>query len=429
MSSFGFFTLIVYSLFLFIRPQEFVSWMFEAPLLMVTEIILFSVWIFGKKRFDAPQYVDIGFMVLAIFMSLILVSISGGIEASQNFIIYSVIIFICVANGLTTANRTEKLFLVIIFSTSIMVWNGIDQILDPNHMGWSGMDAIKRNDGGKGVLYQIRYLGFFNDPNDLGMALVFSIPIIIYFFTQANGIFRKSIWLLMLGLHVYGVYLANSRGTMVGLLGIGVLYGLFRYGGMKAVLLAAVIAPVLVALAPSRMTVSGDSSSLDRITAWHEGLKMFQWRPLFGVGKGQFLEHHSKTAHNSWVLAFSELGFIGYYFWLSIVVHSIFQVWWAYQYFAGKVAEGVELAYDELKEQAIALTLTFSMIGALISAFFLSRTYMVLIYIMAGFAVAQLHRLTDKYEDYRVPGIRGKVLGIEVISFVAVYTIIRLVGP
>ena len=429
MSGFGFCILIVYSLLLFIRPQEFVSWMLQAPVLKITEIILFSVWLSGKKRFDAPQYFDMGCMVVAIFCSLILVSISNGIEASQNFIIYSVVIFICVANGLTTCSRTDKLFLVIVFATSIMVWHGIDQMFDPDHIGWSGMSAIKRNDNVADTVYQIRYLGFFNDPNDLGMTLVFSIPIIVYFLTQSKGIFKKTVWLAALGFHVYGVYLTNSRGTMLGLVGIAALYGLFRYGGMKAVILAAMAAPVILALAPSRMTVSGDSSSLDRLTAWYEGLKMFQWRPLFGVGKGQFLEHHSKTAHNSWVLAFSELGFIGYYFWLSIVTHSVFQVWWAYRYFAKKVEAGIELTYLEAKEQAIALTLTFSTVGALITAFFLSRTYMVLIYIMAALAVAQLHRMTDQYEDYRLPSIRGKVLGLEVISFIAVYFIIRLAGP
>jgi len=429
MSRFGFFVLIVYVLFLFIRPQEFVSGILNWPLLKFTEMILFSVWLLGRKRFDAPQYLDMAFLTLSIFLSLILVSISSGLEALQNFIIYSVVIFICIANGLTSYERTEKFFLVLVMCTLVMVWNGIDQSLDPDHIGWSGVDAYQRNDSGDSDLFQIRYLGIFNDPNDLGMTLVFSVPIIIYFFTQTSGKVKKVFWAGVLGAHLYGIYLTNSRGTLAAVVGIGALYGLFRYGGMKAVLVAAVVLPLLLAVAPSRVTVSGDSSSLERIAAWHEGLEMFKWRPVFGVGRGQFNEHHYKTAHNSWVLAFAELGFIGYYFWLSVVMHSLFQVWWAYRYFAKKVAEGVELTYVELKEQKIALTLTFAMVGTLISAFFISRTYMVLIYIMAALAVSQLHRLVDLYDDYKLPGIRGVVLGIEVLSFMVIYAIIRLVGP
>lgn len=402
--------------------------MLGAPILMVTEIILFGIWLFGRKRFDAPQYVDMAFLALAIFASLFFVSISMGFDALKSFLIYSLVVFLCVANGLTTYKRSEKLFLVVIFATSLMVWNGISQMSDPNYVGWSGMDALLRYDHGDEPVVQVRYIGFFNDPNDMGMVLLFSIPLILYFLTQAPGNFKKALWLGVLALHLYGIYLTNSRGTLVALLATGGLYGLYRYGGIKAVIIAAILGPAVLAVMPSRFSVSGDSSSMERISAWHEGMQLFKWKPVLGVGRGRFEEYHNKTAHNSWVLAFSELGLFGYYFWMSILIHSIFQTWWIYLYFNKRVQSNVPLSHVESKERAMAFTLTFAIIGTLLSAFFISRTYMVLIYVMAAISVAQYHRVSDLCDDFRLPKIRGIVFGLCILSIFAVYMIIRLAG-
>jgi hypothetical protein len=46
---------------------------------------------------------------------------------------------------------------------------------------------------------------------------------------------------------------------------------------------------------------------------------MFKASPVFGVGQGQFVEHHFLTAHNSFVLTVGELGFIGFFLFTSMV--------------------------------------------------------------------------------------------------------------
>jgi hypothetical protein len=42
--------------------------------------------------------------------------------------------------------------------------------------------------------------------------------------------------------------------------------------------------------------------------------------PVFGVSYNSFTDHHERTTHNSFVLCFAELGLLGYFTWLALVV-------------------------------------------------------------------------------------------------------------
>jgi len=44
---------------------------------------------------------------------------------------------------------------------------------------------------------------------------------------------------------------------------------------------------------------------------------------MFGVGPGQFNEHHFLTAHNSFVLTLAELGFVGMFLFVSVLYITV----------------------------------------------------------------------------------------------------------
>ena len=138
----------------------------------------------------------------------------------------------------------------------------------------------------------------------------------------------------------------------------------------------------LIALGPSRMAdMSADEDSAEgRIEAWYEGVQLLIMRPLFGVGKGLFADHHGLTAHNSFVLAFAELGMIGYFFWLSNIVIS----WIMLQRLVLSAAPLEASPEDQQKWEELrgaARTLWYGYVGGLVSAFFLSRSYVVILYL------------------------------------------------
>jgi putative inorganic carbon (HCO3(-)) transporter len=93
---------------------------------------------------------------------------------------------------------------------------------------------------------------------------------------------------------------------------------------------------------------------------------MLRTKPLFGVGYGAFTDHHERTAHNSFVLCFSELGLIGYFIWLAMIVSALLDV--------NVVAEAPAGALQPELLSAAGM-LRASLVGFLSCAWFLSRTY------------------------------------------------------
>ena len=84
--------------------------------------------------------------------------------------------------------------------------------------------------------------------------------------------------------------------------------------------LAAIAALALLTFGPSRMTNfdSKEASANNRFSYWESGWYMLQTEPLLGVGFGRFVdENGGMTAHNSFVLCFAELGLTGYFFWIG----------------------------------------------------------------------------------------------------------------
>ncbi|MCX7088110.1 MAG: hypothetical protein NTV00_08680, partial [Methylococcales bacterium] len=122
--------------------------------------------------------------------------------------------------------------------------------------------------------------------------------------------------------------------------------------------------------------------------------------PLFGVGMNGFTDHHFRTAHNSYVLIIAELGSIGFMIWMSFLLLTFFMLYQVAFYnkpLFKKVAadtQGIsEVLSDEaLDEISLAKSSFFSMIGFVVTAFFLSRSYAFILYIYAGVGVSNYYR-------------------------------------
>ena len=140
---------------------------------------------------------------------------------------------------------------------------------------------------------------------------------------------------------------------------------------------------------------------------------MFRGHPIFGVGPNMYTEYNPLTAHNSFVLILAETGIIGFTLWLAFIIYC-FRMMWVGSRPLGELAwessatpEGDGDAEASLAEldaleagiaegRAIALTLLLSLIGFCVSAFFLSRSYVIILYLLAALVVAQY---TDMRQD------------------------------
>ena len=134
----------------------------------------------------------------------------------------------------------------------------------------------------------------------------------------------------------------------------------------------------------SRSISKDDDSALQRLTAWYEGIQMLKHRPLFGFGKGRFLEYHPKVAHNSYVTMMAELGTVGYVLWMMFVLLIFFMLIRII-----KMPLQKESSDDRLKqERTLSIYLMVSIIGYCTTAFFISRSFIMFFYIFAAMVAA-----------------------------------------
>ena len=274
-------------------------------------------------------------------------------------------------------------------------------------------------DEDEGLAKRIRGLGMLHDPNDLALSFVAALPLINIGLRR----WRKLGLLLEILLSAalcYGVYLTHSRGGTLGLLIVLLCILARRLGRWRAVLLVGILAISFLAvdIGGGRSFSAQEESAADRLDAWSAGLQMLKSQPLIGVGYRQFEDHHSLTAHNSFVLCFAETGLVGYFLWLSLLGVSFLQL-----QELKHLPESVPAEPDIRRQASILQT---ALIGFMVAAFFLSRTYVPFLYLLIGLSAALV--LIAKKND--VPVVwptylkMGSLIAVsEVASIILIYFI------
>lgn len=168
---------------------------------------------------------------------------------------------------------------------------------------------------------RVRYRGSLQDPNELSVVVVAAMPLLIAFMTRKRRR-RFSIFAILCMVVIFDCIInTQSRGGMIIYLGALGVYFLRKYG-MKYIFLGVFAALPLMAMG-GRSGAAADASTEGRYEAWRVGLQLLQTNPVLGAGHDQFTQYHHLTAHNSYVLAFAELGLIGFLLWFSMLYMSI----------------------------------------------------------------------------------------------------------
>jgi O-antigen ligase len=155
-------------------------------------------------------------------------------------------------------------------------------------------------------------MGIFNDPNDLSVILIVGMMLCLSRIGQSGA--ARLLWLLALTLMAYGMALTHSRGGFIAMAVAFMAYMTDRIGAWKAIL---IVTPLMLGLAfglGRQMDMDftdRDDTGQHRIRLWRDGLMQLQRAPVFGIGAGNFVEEAGLVAHNSFVQAYAELGFVG----------------------------------------------------------------------------------------------------------------------
>jgi len=400
-SSFAFFFLVLYTASVLIRPHEMFQISIEWITIKVFSIICFIAVLAAQRPLKLyPQHWMLLSLVPLIVMSGFLNG-SGmyGIEQAQKLFISSIIPLFLYTSCLTTIKRQHILMVVCLIAALLMIHNGHVQQTGDMGYGWVlDTHSVGRISEGE---RRITYLGFFNDPNDLGMFLVMNIPFAVYFYKK-GGFLAKISMVAMLTAIGYGIHLTGSRGTMLGAGSLVAIYFLVMNAGPRLFLAIALFAPIAATVIVSLQS-NIDESADGRLEAWYAGVLMLLHNPIFGVGKGQFFDEHGLVAHNSYIHVAGELGVPGYSLWGGAL---IFTVLTGYLIIKKQINSKQEkgtlgndkepitvLNQDQKNELTLNKTLFFSMMGFMVTAFFLSRMFTLLLFIFMGMTLASHIRL------------------------------------
>ncbi len=391
-AGFAFFFLLLYTISVLIRPHEFSIETEKYIFIKVFAIISFIFTLLTLRPIKLqPQH-----WLLLAMIPLLMVSAflngwgTGGIYQAEKLFTASIIPFFLYTALLNKISRQHILMYVCLAAAMMMVYNG--------HIQQASFDGYQGYGLGQSVTVareemRISYLGFFGDPNDLGMFIVMNIPFAIYFYAK-GGALKKAVMLTILGLICYGIYMTGSRGTLLGAIGVVSVYFLIKNAGAKLIIFCAAAAPIVATLLASFGGLTSDEASAHaRLDAWYDGVLMLLHNPVFGVGMGNFMEEHGKVAHNSYIHVAGELGVPGYSLWGGALILNMLAGYRLIKKHTDWQAgdEKLQAQYDD--EMLMNKALFYSMIGFMITAFFLSRQFTLTMFIFMGMQTASIVRL------------------------------------
>src|SRR5690606_20050101 len=299
---------------------------------------------------------------------------AGGAVTRLLELLPSLLALILIAQASHSPKNMRRLMWVISICAAVLTIHGIGQV--KLGQGWTGMPTVQ--DG------RIQYVGIFSDPNDLAMLFIIAIPMTLLMAGRGGMLgLRRLFWMAVAVTLLYGVYLTDSRGSFLAVMAMAGIWLWLRRGLLVAGTVGAAGMAVLMAL-PTRMQEldAGESSAYGRIETWYDGIQMFLANPVFGVGVGNFTEHTFLTAHNSFVLVLAETGIVGYTVWLAMVGYCVLMPVMVLRLPAKMEDPQHQVLWTE--ERRMAMTLLIAMVGFFACAFCLSRSYVILLYILLG---------------------------------------------
>lgn len=287
---------------------------------------------------------------------------------------------------------------------------GADYVCE--RLGWFNTVSIQR---------RVRWRGQLGDPNELSVFIGAVIPLLFAIVVGTSRKLLSAIALLLVGVGLFAVILSQSRGGQLVVAAVFGIYFVSRLGAKG--LVAGMVLALPVLLLGGRSDPMAEASSGERTELLYEGISMLLHHPIIGVGVDQFREHVAMrlTAHNSYLLAASELGVPGLFLWSSLYWASVKIPW--------TVLRRPPLMLDPaVKSMAMGLVVSF--VGMAIGIFFLSFVYKQLLFLWFGMAGALYSVVKGKHPTFEVKMGRDywlvMLFGLTIIFFIFGYSRLKV---
>lgn len=416
-----FFLFLLVNAALFVRPAEVVPDLAGLPIynaLILTNLVVALPKIVGQFNFDKLRVEPVTVCVLGFLVSIVLSHLvhlnlrmawEGGYEFAKVVLYY--LLMVSVLD--TTAKLRQflaALALCIASLTTLALLNYYGVVDIPSLAAVTDPEV----DAATGEIYVVLRLcstGILHDPNDLSLILIVGLGVCLYLVGARPGGLPRPYWLVPAGLSLYALGLTHSKGGFLAFLAAtGALFQA-RFGFKKAVMLAAVFLPLIIVLFAGRQTnISSDDTAQDRIQLWSQGFILFRESPLFGIGQNLYGERVGLIAHNSYVHAFAELGFLGGTFFFGAYASGVWTL-----LTLGKHAASI--GNTDLRR--LRPHLTAILVGYAAGMITVSRNYIVPTYMVLGLVATYLRLVAADSPHLTGPDGPIPTLGPRLIKWLA----------
>jgi putative inorganic carbon (hco3(-)) transporter len=386
---------VILNAILLLRPEELFPALAGANLYLCV-IFLCILVSFPQilEQATAPSLVNrpITVCVLGLLVSMALSKLSKGqldvldhqVPEFGKIVLY----FLLFMANVNTPERMLRFMGWLVVTVIALTTIGLLQYHEVVDFGVEALQPLERKEydpetGQLKLLYQFRYLGIYNDPNDLCLIFVTGTICAACCFVNSSPLIRL-FWLCSIGLFVYGISLSQSRGGLLGFIAGLLTFIYARYGARKCLPWAILLVPAIIVFAGGRMSnmnvSGGDDTAQQRMRLWAEGMNLMLSNPLtipFGIGVDQYAGEFGIVAHNSFVHAYVEMGLIGGTFFLGVFCLSALGM--------GKIREEVVAGEDPLVKSLYPFVFAM-VVGYAAGCYTISRNFVLPTYMILGFA-------------------------------------------
>ena len=452
----GFFLSILYFLIYYLTPEVmFGSQVAQFRVQLILAIILIVVSLPALLRSNVlktaqtPALIGLAF---ATFMSVLVGEhwAGGGLTALLLFIPNAFGYFLVFIHC-RSKRKLRVLVLLMLFVCFFVIGVGAyeqhqglpqgkaAENIDMSDTYFIGMDNAKGE-----WFYRLRGKGQIDDPNDFAQIIVCTLPLTFLFWKRKRA-FRNFLFVLVpVGVLIWGLYMTHSRGGILGVLAMIILAARRKIGTVPALVLAGAL---FVVASTTNFTGGRDistSAGEDRTELWGDGLQLLKSHPVFGVGFGDMPDYFGHTAHNTIVVCAAELGFCGLFFWSLFLLPSLRDatgVAYRKNEIQRETVVSSDTSYplvaaslnvpDEAEITKFARLLVLAFTGFLVTAWFLSRAYILTLFLLAGFteAIYELARQRGMVSERLPFGRTLKYSGMMAVGLILMmYILLRVVN-
>jgi hypothetical protein len=398
--------------FVYLRPHEVLPFLRGVPCIP----ILYAASLFGllidlrvrtSRAVPAP-HILVALGLAAWSLVAVLLAAPGQFTATLHQMAVPLALYLLVAHGAQSFHALEKIAALVVVLVLALASVGVAQMAAPRQCirvepgssaaemagvpeprpcvgagdcgleGEPGFEYVCEQPGPVGTRTtgdgRVRYRGILQDPNEYAMTLALGLPLALSLWASRRTFSRGFLLVGAFGLGMVAIIATASRSGQLVFVAVLAGYFLMRLGSKGVLVVGALAAPAL--LFGGRSGQEASASTFERLEAWAVGMRLWRESPLWGVGYGQFGEHHYLTAHNSFVLGAAEMGTPGLALWIGMFYVSAKIAWTAMQRFRDRPEAHVAYVWGRGLLAALA--------GMLVSTNFLSLTYHPVVWLQFG---------------------------------------------